>query len=63
MAKKVIRNRSQITSTISKEHHKLLRDISDQTDIPISKLLDKSVDLLAIDMADKGLFVPEDKEK
>lgn len=57
MAKKVLRNRSQITSTIDPEMHETLRSISEQTDIPISKLLDKSVELLKSDFVNKGLYV------
>lgn len=56
MAKKVIRNRSQITSTINPQTHNDLKNISDQTDIPISKLLDKSVELLKKDFINKGLY-------
>ncbi len=56
MAKKVIRNRSQITSTIDPKLHEDLRNISEQTGIPISKLLDKGVELLKKDFVNKGLI-------
>lgn len=60
MAKKVLRNRSQITSTIDPNMHKALKEISRQTDIPISKLLDKGVQLLKEEMKQKGLYKEED---
>ena len=46
MAKKVLKNRSQITSTLKNELYQDLKNLSEETDIPISKLLDKAVTLL-----------------
>jgi len=46
MAKKVLKNRSQITSTLKNELYDQLKELSNETDIPISKLLDQAVELL-----------------
>lgn len=46
MAKKVLKNRSQITSTLRNELYDQLKELSNDTDIPISKLLDQAVELL-----------------
>jgi post-segregation antitoxin (ccd killing protein) len=46
MAKKVLKNRTQITSTLKIELNNQLKELSDETDIPISKLLDQAVTLL-----------------
>lgn len=56
MAKKILRHRSQITSTIKPELHEELRKISETTDIPISKLLDKAIELLIEDFKKKGIY-------
>jgi Ribbon-helix-helix domain len=59
MAKKVLRNRTQITSTIDPNLHEALRKLSEETDIPISKLLDKGIQLLLEDFKKKGLYNPK----
>jgi uncharacterized protein involved in type VI secretion and phage assembly len=46
MAKKVLKNRTQITSTLRNELNNELKILSEETDIPISKLLDQAVELL-----------------
>lgn len=46
MAKKVLKNRTQITSTLKNELKVELNDLAEETDIPISKLLDQAVELL-----------------
>jgi Ribbon-helix-helix domain len=56
MGKKVIRNRSQITSTINPKLHEELRKVSETTDIPISKLLDRAIELLIKDFKEKGMY-------
>jgi hypothetical protein len=58
MAKKVLKNRTQITSTLKIELNKQLKELSDETDIPISKLLDQAVELL---LQHKGM--PRDSNK
>lgn len=62
MAKKILRNRSQITSTIDPNMHDLLRDISEQTGVPISKLLDRAIDLLKNDFINKGLYTEKETD-
>ena len=54
MAKKILRHRSQITSTIDPQLHEELRKLSEETDIPISKLLDKAIRLLIDNMKGKN---------
>lgn len=44
MAKKVLKNRTQFTSTLKNELLEELRQLSDDTSIPISKLLDMAVE-------------------
>lgn len=44
MAKKILKTRTQFTSTLEKTRYKDLKELSEATDIPISKLLDKAVD-------------------
>lgn len=56
MAKKVLRNRKQFNSTVNPDLLDAIRQISDQTDIPISKLVDKAIELLIEDMKNKGLY-------
>ncbi|STO12876.1 Ribbon-helix-helix domain [[Flavobacterium] thermophilum] len=56
MAKKILRHRSQITSTIDPKLHEELRKLSETTDIPISKLLDRAIELLIEDFKKKGLY-------
>lgn len=46
MAKKVLKNRTQITSTLRNELYEQIKQLSDNTDIPISKLLDQAVEML-----------------
>jgi vacuolar-type H+-ATPase subunit E/Vma4 len=49
LAKKVLKTRSQITSTLRNELYEEIKNLSDSTDIPISKLLDQAVELLLED--------------
>jgi hypothetical protein len=58
MAKKVLKNRMQITSTLKIELNNQLKELSEETDIPISKLLDQAVELL---LKSKGM--PRDKNE
>lgn len=54
MAKKILKNRTQFTSTLKNEYYESIRKMSHDTDIPISKLLDKAVEkLLGGDNDDK----------
>lgn len=46
MAKKVLKNRTQFTSTLKNELYAMLKETSDRTSIPISKLLDSAVECL-----------------
>lgn len=46
MGNKELKNRVTIGSAIDKELHKKLKEYSLQTGIPISKLLDKAIELL-----------------
>lgn len=57
MAKRPLRNRTPFTSTIDPEKHELIKDMSEQTDIPISKLLDRAIDLLKDDFVSKGMYI------
>jgi hypothetical protein len=43
MAKKVLKNRTQFTSTLKNELLAELKEVSEETSIPISKLLDTAV--------------------
>jgi vacuolar-type H+-ATPase subunit E/Vma4 len=49
LAKKILKTRSQITSTLRNELYEEIKNLSDSTDIPISKLLDQAVELLLED--------------
>jgi hypothetical protein len=44
MAKKILKNRTQFTSTLKNELHEGLKQLSDETSIPISRLLDMAVE-------------------
>ncbi|WEG18493.1 ribbon-helix-helix domain-containing protein [Alkalihalophilus pseudofirmus] len=57
MARKVVRKRSQINATINKELHEEIRNLSLETDIPISKLLDKAIEMLLNEMVEKQGYV------
>lgn len=46
MAKKILKTRTQFTSTLENSRYKGLKDLSEQTDVPMSKLLDRAVDAL-----------------
>ncbi|MDK2600737.1 ribbon-helix-helix domain-containing protein [Bacillus stercoris] len=46
MAKKILKTRKQFTSTLRNDLLDDLKDLSDETKIPISKLLDEAVELL-----------------
>ncbi|AJA41351.1 Arc-like repressor [Geobacillus virus E3] len=56
MADKILRNRSQITSTVKPHLHDELRKISEATGFPISRLLDRAIELLIEDFKKKGLY-------
>lgn len=43
MAKKILKNRTQFTSTLENSLYKGLQDMSKETNVPISKLLDCAV--------------------
>lgn len=44
MAKKILKNRTQFTSTLKNELYVDLKKLSDSTSIPISKILDMAVE-------------------
>jgi hypothetical protein len=44
MAKKVLKNRTQFTSTLKNQLYIDLKELSDNTSIPISRLLDMAVE-------------------
>ena len=46
MAKKVLKNRTQFTSTLQNELYDEIKKISDETKVPISRLFDEAVKLL-----------------
>ena len=46
MAKKVLKNRTQFTSTLQNELYEEIKQISDETKVPISRLFDEAVKLL-----------------
>lgn len=46
MARKDLKNRVPVGSAIDKELHQWLKEYSKETSIPISKLLDKAIQLL-----------------
>ena len=56
MAKKVLRNRSQFTTTVDPKLIEEIRILSDETGIPISKLIDKAIELLIVDFKQKGFY-------
>ena len=45
-----LKTRSPISSTIKKELHEWLKNYSEKTGVPISKLLDKSIELFKVSM-------------
>jgi len=46
MAKKVLKTRTQFTSTLSNELYEALRNLSTDSKVPISRLLDEAVGTL-----------------
>lgn len=44
MAKKVLKNRTQFTSTLKNDLYIQLKELSDRTSVPISRLLDMGVE-------------------
>lgn len=56
MTKRPLRNRTAFTSTIDPEKHQMIKSMSEQTDIPISKLLDRAIELLKDDFVNKGMY-------
>ncbi|MEG0857917.1 MAG: ribbon-helix-helix domain-containing protein [Terrisporobacter sp.] len=51
--KYTLKNRTRISSAIANEKYEELKKLSEDTSIPVSKLLDKAVDLLLIEYKDK----------
>lgn len=43
MAKKILKNRTQFTSTLKNELYIELKKLSEETSVPISRLLDQAV--------------------
>ena len=60
MARRILRTRTQFTSTLENARYQGLKDLSDSTDIPISKLLDKAVDAL---LREKDIVIFANKKK
>ncbi|OAO82577.1 ribbon-helix-helix domain-containing protein [Anoxybacillus flavithermus] len=56
MASKELKTRTQFGSTLKNELYNELKKISDKTSIPISKLLDKAIELLIEDFKKKGMY-------
>ena len=46
MAKKILKNRTQFTSTLKNELNDSLKELSVESRVPISRLLDEAVELL-----------------
>ncbi|RYI30616.1 ribbon-helix-helix domain-containing protein [Bacillus infantis] len=46
MAKKILKNRTQITSTLENRNYEKLKELSEETMAPMSKLLDAAVEAL-----------------
>jgi predicted DNA-binding protein len=46
MAKKILKTRTQFTSTLRNELYEDLKGLSDETKVPISRLLDEAVEAL-----------------
>lgn len=44
MAIKVLKNRKQFTSTLRNDLHDLIREYSDKTGVPLTKILDKAIE-------------------
>lgn len=51
-----LKNRSQFSSTLENDLLEKLKEISNNTKIPISKLFDKAIELLIEDMKNKGIY-------
>lgn len=60
MAKRILRKRMPITSTLSIKLFNELDNLSEQTDVPKSKLLDKSVEFLVEHYRREDLLKNED---
>lgn len=60
-AKAHLKNRSRVGSTINNELWQQFQELSRQTRIPISRLLDESVEDIIQKYKNKGLFNPESK--
>jgi predicted transcriptional regulator len=52
-----LKNRSQFSSTLDNDLKKKLKELSDDTKVPISKLLDESVELLLKHRATRDINV------
>lgn len=56
MAKKVLRNRVQFTTTIDPNLLDKIRKLSETTDIPISKLTDRAFEILLNNIENPHIF-------
>lgn len=56
LPKRDLKNRTHFGSTLKNELHEELRKLSETTGIPISKLLDRAIELLIEDFKKKGLY-------
>lgn len=56
MAKKVLKNRTQFTSTLQNELYDEIKKISNETKVPISRLFDEAVQLLKEERAGGKYF-------
>jgi hypothetical protein len=44
MAKRELKNRTQFTSTMTNENYAALKELSDKSRVPLSKLLDEAIE-------------------
>jgi hypothetical protein len=58
MAEKILRNRTQFTTTLRNDLYLSLEEMSDDIGIPKTKLLDKGMELLIEDFINKGMYEP-----
>lgn len=47
MAYRELKNRTRISSTLDNDVYKVLKDISRNTDVPVTKILDKAIMMYA----------------
>ena len=57
MAKKILKTRTQFTSTLQNDLYERLKDLSNDSKIPMSKLLDEAVGRLLEERTTKGQTV------